>query len=85
MGDLESQLMRFPSGTNDDLLDSLSVGVRMLSDAPTTRTEKAQTQNDKFDALKEMFSSEKKFTGFTGSKHTMAIPAQKSFMVKSKS
>jgi phage terminase large subunit-like protein len=81
MGDLESQLMRFPSGTNDDILDSLSLAVRLLCDAPTTRTEKVKTQDDKFNDLKKMFMPDKKFKGYTGSKQRQVIPAEKSFLV----
>jgi hypothetical protein len=61
--------------------DSLSMAVRLLCDAPTTRTEKAKTQDDKFNDLKSMFMPDKKFKGYTGSKQRQVIPAEKSFLV----
>jgi hypothetical protein len=82
MGDLESQLLRFPSGTNDDLLDSLTLAVRLLTDAPSMRSFSPKTQDDKFKELRAMFEKDKEFKGHTGSKNKSVIPATKSFMVK---
>jgi hypothetical protein len=83
MGDLESQLMRFPSGTHDDILDALTIAVRILaSDVPNVKREKVKTQTDKFNELRAMFTEDKKKDRnfrLSGKKYT--IPATKSFAV----
>lgn len=82
MGDLESQLLRFPSGTNDDLLDALVLAVRLLTEAPQTRTTATRSVDDKFNNLRSMFEKDKRFKGITGSNHKgRSVPSTKSFML----
>lgn len=64
--------------------DSLTIAVRMLTDAPMVRQVKPKTQDDKFDELKALFTADKRFKGYTGSKKKSPIPAEKSFMVGTK-
>jgi hypothetical protein len=83
MGDLETQLLRFPSGTHDDLLDATSIGVRMLIDPPKKVDIREETEDDKFLKIKKLFmtntptKSSGKFS--LKSKSCQAIPSIKSF------
>ncbi len=56
MGDLETQLLRVPSGTHDDLADALQAAVSMLNYAPKKSTGKKLVASDDpgFDKLREM-------------------------------
>lgn len=85
MGDLETQLLNFPSGQHDDLADALQIAVRLLSDAPDKIEFKAQTKNEKFDRFKAFFmsSNKPKKAVFSLGRKAHRIPAIQSFVIKS--
>lgn len=56
MGELESQLTRFPAGTHDDIVDALQLSVRSLNDVPIAADKKPLTQDEKFKRLRAAFS-----------------------------
>jgi hypothetical protein len=58
MGDLETQLIRFPSGVNDDLPDALQMAVRLLSETPNKIEIKEKSEDDKFKDFVKLFKQE---------------------------
>ena len=82
MGDLESQLLRFPSGTHDDTLDALVLAIRLLSIAPEKVVKAPETQDDKFKALRDLFKAERANKGQFCLNKRHSIPASKSFILR---
>lgn len=81
MGDLEHQLVRFPSATHDDIIDAEQGLVQLLQFPKSTR--KRATEDDMFEKVRQLAIDEKKpknvFYGF-GNKNNMkarGIPARK--------
>lgn len=85
MGELETQLLRFPSGTHDDLPDAMQNAVRLLSDAPNASEERKETKDEKFLRLKAalMAPSTRRRQTFSMQKR-YAVPSTVSFMVKAR-
>lgn len=82
MGDLESQLCRFPSGAHDDLCDSLHNAVKLLIDAPEVKIQRDKTEDDRFKEIKEFFFDTKKpIKRNLIHKVNYSIPASKSWNV----
>lgn len=57
MGDLETQLSRFPSAVHDDLPDAMQNAVRLLTDTPNKVEQKSKTQDQKFIEIKQWFQN----------------------------
>jgi len=82
MGDLEHQLLRFPSGAHDDLLDGTKGVVDLLQYPKKLKTKATQSEDPGFDYLRKLVANSKKrnprtFTGIKKGRYE--IPSTQSY------
>lgn len=81
MTQLELQLIRIPNGAHEDLPDAEQGLCQLLSYPKQVKRATDDTEYDRLNRLKKMFSSDTQRRGISGIKKRYSIPAERSFMV----
>lgn len=79
MGDLEEQLMKIPSGSNDDLADAASGLPQLLQFAPTKPKTEEKGEDEHFQWLRKLAINKDRINKTFGKRATSLIPAKTSF------